>query len=62
MYQAIGVGSVFAWCMVAGGICFFGIKYTIGLRVSAQEEAEGLDYGEHGNEAYHGFQFVSEVS
>jgi Amt family ammonium transporter len=60
--QAIGVGSVFAWCMVAGAICFYGIKYTIGLRVSPQEEAEGLDYGEHGNEAYHGFQFVSEVA
>ena len=26
--QAIGVGAVFAWCMVTGAICFFGIKYT----------------------------------
>jgi Amt family ammonium transporter len=60
--QAIGVGSVFAWCMVTGAICFYGIKYTMGLRVSPEEEAEGLDYGEHGNEAYHGFQFVSEVA
>ena len=60
--QAIGVGSVFAWCIVTGAICFYGIKYTIGLRVSPEEEAEGLDYGEHGNEAYHGFQFVSEVA
>lgn len=61
-YQAIGVGAVFAWCMVTGAICFFGIKYTIGLRVSQEEEASGLDTGEHGNEAYHGFQFVSEVA
>jgi Amt family ammonium transporter len=60
--QAIGVGSVFAWCMVTGAICFYGLKYTVGLRVSPEEEAEGLDYGEHGNEAYHGFQFVSEVA
>jgi Amt family ammonium transporter len=60
--QAIGVGSVFAWCIVTGAICFFGIKYTIGLRVSPQEEAEGLDFSEHGNEAYHGFQFASEIT
>jgi ammonium transporter, Amt family len=60
--QAIGVGAVFAWCMVTGVVCFLGIKYTIGLRVTPQEEAEGLDFGEHGNEAYHGFQFVSEVA
>jgi Amt family ammonium transporter len=60
--QAIGVGSVFAWCMVTGAICFYGLKYTVGLRVAPEEEAEGLDYGEHGNEAYHGFQFVSEVA
>ncbi len=60
--QAIGVGAVFAWCIVTGAICFYGIKYTVGLRVTREEEAEGLDYGEHGNEAYHGFQFVSEVA
>jgi Amt family ammonium transporter len=31
------------------------IKALVGLRVAAQEEIEGLDIGEHGNEAYHGF-------
>jgi Amt family ammonium transporter len=60
--QAIGVGAVFGWCIVTGAICFYGLKYTVGLRVSPEEEAEGLDYGEHGNEAYHGFQFHSEVA
>lgn len=58
--QAIGVVAVFAWAIVAGGILFLAIKYTIGLRVSAQEEQEGLDFGEHGNEAYHGFQFAED--
>jgi Amt family ammonium transporter len=53
--QAIGVVSVFAWCMATGAVLFYGIKYTVGLRVSAAEEAEGLDVGEHGNSAYHGF-------
>jgi Amt family ammonium transporter len=43
---------------VTGFILFMAIKYTIGLRVTAEEEREGLDIGEHGNEAYHGFQFV----
>jgi hypothetical protein len=28
------------------------------LRVSPHEEVEGLDIGEHGNEAYHGFQMI----
>jgi Amt family ammonium transporter len=56
--QAMGVGAMFVWCLVAGGILFTVIKYTMGLRVSEQEEREGLDFGEHGNEAYHGFQFT----
>jgi Amt family ammonium transporter len=60
MIQAKGVVAVFIWAMVTGGILFTLIKYTIGLRVSPAEEMEGLDYGEHGNEAYHGFQFVAE--
>ena len=34
------------------------IKVTVGLRVSLQEEIEGLDIHEHGNEAYHGFVMV----
>jgi len=59
--QAIGVGSVFLWAVVMGAICFLAIKYTIGLRVTKEEETEGLDIGEHGNEAYHGFQFVEGV-
>ena len=59
--QAIGVGAVFAWCMVTGLIFFFGIKAVMGLRVTPEEEAEGLDFGEHGNEAYHGFQFTSQA-
>jgi Amt family ammonium transporter len=36
-------------------ICWALIKFTMGLRVTPEEETEGLDHGEHGNEAYHGF-------
>ncbi len=53
--QIKGVVAVFVWAIVTGAILFTAIKYTIGLRVSAEEEKEGLDFGEHGNEAYHGF-------
>jgi Amt family ammonium transporter len=59
--QALGVGAGFAWAFVTGLILFLGIKYTVGLRVSADEERRGLDIGEHGMEAYSGFQiFVTE--
>ena len=46
--------SLFA--IAAMGIIFYLIKKTIGLRVSKDEEIRGLDIGEHGNEAYGGFQ------
>lgn len=58
--QAVGVGAIFVWAIVCGGILFLALKATVGLRVTPEEEAEGLDFGEHGNEAYHGFQFVAE--
>ena len=57
--QAVGVVSVFAWCMVAGLALFHAIKFAMGLRVSKEEELRGLDVGEHGMEAYSGFQIFS---
>jgi Amt family ammonium transporter len=35
------------------------IKKTVGLRVSENEELRGLDIGEHGMEAYNGFQIFT---
>jgi Amt family ammonium transporter len=59
--QLIGVGAAFAWAFVIGMILFTLIKRTIGLRVSEEEELRGLDIGEHGMEAYSGFQiFVTQ--
>jgi Amt family ammonium transporter len=57
--QATGVVAVFIWAIVTGAILFGIIKATVGLRVTREEEREGLDYGEHGNEAYHGFVMVT---
>lgn len=54
--QALGVVTAFAWAFGLGMILFNTIKHTIGLRVSAEEELRGLDIGEHGMEAYSGFQ------
>jgi len=57
--QLIGVLAYGAVCFpVAFGI-FFAIKKTIGLRVSEREELRGLDLGEHGQEAYSGFQIFT---
>ena len=59
--QALGVLAIFAWALGTGLVLFFIIKKTIGLRVSETEEVRGLDIGEHGSEAYAGFQiFVTQ--
>jgi Amt family ammonium transporter len=50
--QLVGVLAVGGWCIVTTGVLFMAIKATVGLRVSAQEEIEGLDIGEHGASAY----------
>jgi len=56
--QALGVAAAFAWVSVTAGILFFLLKKTVGLRVSEEEEMDGLDYHEHGNAAYPNFQLV----
>ncbi len=59
--QALGAAVVAAFVLVTMGTVFFTIKKTVGLRVSRKEELRGLDIGEHGMEAYAGFQiFVTE--
>ncbi|MEJ2110410.1 MAG: ammonium transporter [Acidobacteriota bacterium] len=57
--QFLGAATGFVWAFGAGLILFFLIKKTIGLRVSPEEELKGLDIGEHGNEAYAGFQIFT---
>jgi Amt family ammonium transporter len=57
--QLLGVGAAFVWAFGLGLVLFTAIKKTIGLRVTAEEEAKGLDIGEHGMEAYSGFQIFT---
>lgn len=59
--QLLGIGAAFVWAFGAGLILFKLIAVTIGLRVSPEEEAEGLDYGEHGASAYPDFQTTSRI-
>ncbi|MFW5996714.1 MAG: ammonium transporter [Lentisphaeria bacterium] len=54
--QVIGVISCGALAF-GGAIVIFGVlRATVGIRVSEEEEMCGLDVGEHGMEAYGGFQ------
>ena len=57
--QALGAFSAFAWAFGVGLVLFYAISKTAGLRVTAEEELKGLDIGEHGMEAYSGFQIFS---
>ena len=59
--QLIGTLSVSIFAFVSGLIIFGLLKVTMGIRVSEEEEEEGLDIGEHGLEAYPGFQPVTEM-
>jgi Amt family ammonium transporter len=58
--QLIGVLACGAYVIVAAAIAWTLLKVTVGIRVSKEEELEGLDHGEHGNQAYPGFQYVHE--
>ena len=50
--QVLGIVACFIWTFAAAFIMFKLIDKTVGLRVSPEEEAEGLDMSEHGGIAY----------
>ena len=52
MWQLIGIVSIFAWVFVTSFIVWFVIKKIVGIRVSEEEEYEGVDISECGLEAY----------
>jgi ammonium transporter, Amt family len=55
MTQLIGTLSICGFAFIVSLVIFGAIKAIMGLRVSAEEEEEGLDIGEHGQEAYPNF-------
>ncbi len=50
--QLAGVAATAVFVFALAFVAWLLIKATMGLRVSLQEEIEGLDIGEHGNQAY----------
>ena len=54
--QLTGVGSVLLWTGVTMFIVFKVIDKIFGLRVTDQEQLDGLDIHEHGMNAYYGFR------
>ena len=59
MGQLAGAATIFVWVFVASFIVWFALKMTVGIRVTEQEEYEGVDRSECGVEAYP--EFVSTV-
>lgn len=59
--QLIGILAVglFGFCSTA--IVWLALKKTVGIRVTREEELQGLDIGEHGNIAYPDFAPVTET-
>ena len=51
--QAQAVGTTIVWSAVVSLIAYKLIDLVIGLRVSEEEEREGLDISSHGETAYH---------
>ncbi|WET07735.1 ammonium transporter [Lentisphaerota bacterium ZTH] len=57
--QLLGVSAIGTVSIVSALAIFLVLKYTCGIRVGADEEMRGLDIGEHGMEAYSGFQIFT---
>lgn len=57
--QVIGITTYAIFTFIFAYVIFMVIKFTMGLRVSPEEETGGLDLGEHGQEAYPDFQGVT---
>ena len=57
--QLYGIAAIGVFSFVSAGVIVVALKYTVGIRVSREEEMMGLDIGEHGMEAYGGFQIFA---
>lgn len=59
--QLLGVVVIGAFSFLSSGLVWLVLKKTIGIRVSPEEEVQGLDIGEHGNVAYPDFALAAET-
>lgn len=58
-YQFVGIVSIGSFTVVSSLVIWITLKKTMGIRVSEEEESEGLDFGEHAMEAWPEFEKVS---
>ena len=59
--QLLGIVTIFLWVFVASFVVWLAIKMIAGIRVSEQEEYEGVDIGECGLEAYPEFGIAGDT-
>ncbi len=59
--QIVGSLATVTFIVVSMGLIFKAIDLTVGLRIDHNEEMRGLDIGEHGMEAYGGFQIFNTI-
>jgi Amt family ammonium transporter len=50
--QALGIGVTMLWCGLVTWLLLKVLDITLGLRVSEEQESEGLDLAEHGERSY----------
>ena len=50
--QLIAIGASASYAFVGTAVILLALKYTIGVKVSEEEEETGLDVSQHGEEAY----------
>ena len=54
--QLYGIFAIGAFTIIASSIVWYAIKIIIGIRVSEEQELEGVDVSEVGMEAYPDFK------
>ncbi|HHW00959.1 MAG TPA: ammonium transporter [Clostridiaceae bacterium] len=59
--EVLGIIAVGIFVFISSGLVWFILKQTMGIRVSLEEEIQGLDIGEHGNSAYPDFAIVAPI-
>jgi len=52
--QALGIGATLLWCGAVTWLLLKALRATVGLRVSEEQESEGLDLASHGERGYIG--------
>jgi len=50
--QAIGIAAAAAWCALLTWLILKLVDWMVGLRVTEEQETEGLDLASHGESGY----------